>query len=106
MIQKRFVEKDGFLVARVTFSLPGSSWANTLHLVGDFNNWDRSSHPFECDREGNWSLAQDFPCGRAYRFRYLVDGEVWVNDNQADAYIYNQYGSDNCVLITDPAFKR
>jgi len=106
VIQKTFVEKDGGLIARVTFSMPSSTWANTLHLVGDFNGWNRTSHPFTCDRNGLWSLTLDFPCGRAYQFRYLCDGENWINDNQADAYVYNQYGSDNCVLITDPEFKR
>ncbi len=106
MIQKRFVEKEGLLVARVTFSVPDSGWTNTLHLVGDFNDWNRTTHPFDHRQDGTWSLTLDLPCGRAFQFRYLCDGERWTNDNQADAYVFNQYGSDNCVLITDPTFKR
>lgn len=38
------------------------------------------------------------------QFRYLVDGQEWINDSQADAYIYNPYGTSNCLLITDLAF--
>ncbi len=106
MIEKTYVEKEGTMVARVSFRLPHSTWATCVHLVGDFNEWDRTSHPFVNDRDGSWSITEDFPCGRAYQFRYLIDGQDWINDGQADAYIYNQYGSDNCVLITDPQFQR
>jgi 1,4-alpha-glucan branching enzyme len=106
MMEKTFVEKDGSLVAHVKFSLPSSTWASTVHLVGDFNEWDLTSHPFNNDRDGDWTISLDFPCGRAYQFRYLIDGQDWINEGQADAYVYNQYGSDNCVLITDPTFRR
>jgi len=105
MIHKAFVEKEGTLVARVTFSLPSSLWADQIYLVGDFNDWNQYSLPFGRERDGAWSLTMDFECGRTYQFRYLCDGRDWMNDNQADAYIYNPYGSNNCVLITDPAFK-
>lgn len=43
--------------------------------------------------------------GRAYQFRYLLDNKHWMNDNQADAYVDNSYGSDNFVVVTDPNFK-
>ncbi len=105
MIEKTYLEKDGVLVAQVKFSVPGSIWANDLHLVGDFNDWDRTSHPLELDREGNWTITLDLPCGKGYQFRYLCDEQCWFSDNQPDAYVNNQYGSQNCVLITDPSFK-
>jgi hypothetical protein len=28
-----------------------------------------------------------------------------VNDRQADAYVFNAYGSDNSVIIADPDIK-
>ena len=104
MVEKAFVQKEGKQVARVTFVVPNSTWADAVHLVGDFNQWSRTSHPFRRDREGHWRLTADLDVGRAYQFRYLRDGEVWMNDNQADAYVANPYGSDNSVVITDPAF--
>jgi len=30
--------------------------ADGLFLVGDFNNWDRRSHPLQCDEYGAWSI--------------------------------------------------
>lgn len=43
--------------------------------------------------------------GRAYQFRYLIDGEQWTNDNQADAHVYNRYGTSNFGVVTDPNFQ-
>lgn len=40
---KTFVETDSGLVARVTFTLPNSIWADAIYLVGDFNLWRNSA---------------------------------------------------------------
>ncbi|MEJ2554879.1 MAG: isoamylase early set domain-containing protein [Anaerolineae bacterium] len=106
MIDKAFVRTPKGLIARVTFTLPDSLWADAVYLVGDFNDWNRTSHPFRQDRQGQWILTVDLEPGRAYQFRYLCNGQNWMNDSQADAHVYNHYGSDNFVIITDPEFKR
>ena len=36
--------------------------------------------------------------GRAYRFRYLLDGHRWENDWAADAYKPNDFGADDSVV--------
>jgi 1,4-alpha-glucan branching enzyme len=104
MIQKSFIKSKGRSVARVTFILPNCTWANAIYLVGDFNDWNRTSDPLQRDREGDWRLTLDLDLGRAYQFRYLRDGEEWMNDNQADAQVTNPYGSANSVVITDTEF--
>lgn len=106
MIRKIFTETEQGMVARVIFTLPNSIWADQIHLVGDFNAWNRTSHPMQRNREGDWELVVDLEVGRAYQFRYLCDGDRWMNDSQADAYVMNPYGSDNFVIITDPEFKQ
>jgi 1,4-alpha-glucan branching enzyme len=93
------------LVARVTFILPNSTWADAIHLVGDFNEWNHSSHPFQRGQEGTWTITIDLEIGRCYQFRYRLDGE-WINDSQADAFVGNPHGSDNSLVVTDPKFKR
>ncbi len=105
MIRKIFIEIERGLVARVTFILPNSTWADTIYLVGDFNEWNHSSHPFQRGREGAWTLTLDLEVGRCYQFRYLHDGE-WINDSQADGFVGNPHGSDNSLVVTDPKFKR
>jgi len=105
MIEKSFVSTGGREMAQVTFTLPDSVWADKIYLVGDFNRWNRSSHPLRRDRMGWWTLTVELDLGRAYQFRYLRDGRDWMNDGQADAYMHNTYANHTFVIITDPNFK-
>ena len=86
----------------VTFEVPSSIWADTIYLVGDFNDWDQRSHPLKKARDGDaaWRITVDLDAGRDYQFRYLVDGREWHNDWQADAYVPNPFGGDNSVVRT------
>jgi len=94
MIRKTFIETERGLVARVTFILPNSTWADTIYLVGDFNGWNHSSHPFQRGREGTWTLTLDLEAGRCYQFRYLRDGE-WINDSQADGFVWTDLSKNS-----------
>ena len=105
MIHKTFITNNGKSAARVTFILPNSIWADIIYLVGDFNHWNCSSHPFQRDREGRWILTVDLELGQAYQFRYLRDDQGWMHEYQADDYVYNPSGSDNFVVVTEPNFK-
>lgn len=105
MIEKTFVETEKGPMARVTFVLPESTWADHIYLVGDFNGWNYTANPFRRSREGGWIITLDLEVGRTYQFRYRRDGE-WMNESQADAYVHNPYGSDNAVLSTDPNFRQ
>jgi 1,4-alpha-glucan branching enzyme len=104
MVRKDFVNTNGKTVARVTFTLPDSLWADEIYLVGDFNNWNDSSHPMQQDHRGDWTLTVDLEMGRAYQFRYRRDGG-WINECEADAYVYNRYGGGNFVVVTDPGLE-
>jgi 1,4-alpha-glucan branching enzyme len=101
VIQKRVIEVGTGVVVRVDFALPNSIWADRIHLVGDFNGWNRESHPMQRDRDGGWHITLDLAAGQRYQFRYLCDGERWINDTQADDYVANGFGSENCVIRTD-----
>lgn len=105
MINKSFVKEGGKAIARVTFIIPSGIWVDKVYLVGEFNNWNQTSHPFRYDREGRWVITVDLELGRVYEFRYLFDDDSWTNDDHADGYIRNPHGSDNFVVNTDPDFR-
>lgn len=105
MIQKEFLPHGEHVIVRTTFVLPGSLQADKIYLVGDFNDWNPSSHPLMRDGQGNWVFVLELEAGRAYQFRYLCDG-VWMNDSDGDAHVLNRYGTNNFVVVTDPNFKR
>jgi 1,4-alpha-glucan branching enzyme len=106
MIHKTFIQANGQQVAQTTFIVPKSTRDETLYLVGDFNDWNTTSHPFQQDYKDRWTLTVNLEVGRAYQFRYLRDGQEWMQDSQADAYVYNPRSYHNFVVVTDPNFTR
>lgn len=99
MIRKQFVDTEKGRVARVTFTLPQGVWADAIYLVGDFNGWNQTSHPFTRGRDEVWTITVDLELNREYQFRYRKDGE-WINDNAADGYASNPYDGDNFIVMT------
>ena len=100
MLTKEAVPDRG--VVRVTFCYPGESWAESVHLVGDFNNWDRLNLPLRRSRRGDedWQATVELQADKAYQFRYLINGTTWVNDCNADDYLTNPFGGSNSVVRT------
>jgi hypothetical protein len=50
-------------------------------------------------KDGSFSLSADLETGRSYQFRYLLDGNMWINDESADAYQPSGFGdSQNSVI--------
>ena len=95
MLQKSFTLKR--TVCKVTFTIP-KEWADKkVQLVGDFNDWDLNSDKLE-KKKDKWELTMRLKPESKYRFRYLIDGEKWVNDDAADAYIPNEFGTEDSVV--------
>ena len=81
---------------RVTFKLPEEVGGDKVQLYGEFNDW--VGQDMKKQKTGNFSLSITLPAGRKYQFRYLLDGNHWENDPQADAYVPNPYGTEDSVL--------
>jgi 1,4-alpha-glucan branching enzyme len=101
VISKTFIKTPQGQIARVTFTLPDSLWADTICLVGDFDGWNSSAHPLEHRRDGSWEVALDLPVGRTFEFYYLRDG-LWMSDSQADGYVHAPDGATSFLVVTDP----
>lgn len=84
---------------RVVFELPADAASDSVNVVGDFNGWDESKDAMKFDaKSGVWKKAISVKPGASYEFRYLVDGQDWRNDEQADGYSPNPYYGQNSVL--------
>ena len=83
---------------RVTFKLPSEVGAETAALCGDFNNWSADETPMKKLKDGSFSASVSLNAGKAYRFRYFLDGERWENDWEADEYLPNSHGEDDSVV--------
>ncbi|NHZ72616.1 MAG: glycoside hydrolase [Aquificales bacterium] len=94
---KKSYSKTG-KVCRVTFKLPAEVGAETAVLCGDFNAWRVEDHPMKKLKDGSFSATVSLNPGKAYRFRYFLDGERWENDWEADEYLPNSHGEDDSVV--------
>lgn len=97
MLTKKVKETNNGDVIQVTFKIPKETRATTAHLLGEFNDWDPTKNPMKRMKDGSFSVTVALPSG-TYRFRYLLDGERWENDWQADNYIPNEYGGEDSVV--------
>jgi 1,4-alpha-glucan branching enzyme len=98
MIKKEPSTQNGKM--RVIFEYPGASRTHSVHLVGDFNDWDEAATPMIRKGRGDtWRVQLELEKGRDYQFRYLVDQASWHNDWHADRYVPNIHGSDNSVVV-------
>jgi 1,4-alpha-glucan branching enzyme len=103
MLTKRYIKSRK--VVKVTFELPKADMPEdltpeTVHLLGEFNDWDPTATLMKRSKGSTFRTMVELEPGREYQFRYLVNGEHWCNDPQADAYIAGGLGADNCVVAT------
>jgi 1,4-alpha-glucan branching enzyme len=83
---------------KVTFSMPALEGVTTLYLVGSFNDWSDTATPLVHGADGGWSAALTLETGWAYQYRFLDQDGGWHNDWAADAYVPNEFGSENSVV--------
>lgn len=101
MFKKRFLKKG---TVKVDFTLPEAiaADAQTAFIVGDFNNWSETATPMDHLKSGNFKATVELEIGRTYQFRYLVNGNQWHNDWDADGYSANPFSGDNSIIDTTP----
>jgi serine protease AprX len=73
--------------------------AENVFLVGDFNDWDEKCVPFSKNANGVWTAA--IPCQSAgtYRYKFLVNGERWIEDPSHGFKEEDGFGGFHSLLI-------
>ena len=51
-------------------------------------------------KSGEFTSLIELEQGKSYQFRYLVNGSEWQNDSEADQFVINEFGEENCVVET------
>lgn len=98
MLEKEML-KNGMV--RVTFHVSEHIWAECIALLGDFNGWDPQAHALsQSHADHSWHIWVDLEPNRSYRFRYLLDGTEWMDDDHADGYEPNSFGGFDSVVQT------
>jgi 1,4-alpha-glucan branching enzyme len=86
-LAKQFVKSKS--VYKVTFTVPAeaASEAKKVALVGEFNGWNpEEAIALKKQKDGSFKASLELGAGE-YQFRYILDGEKWENDWEADKYV-------------------
>jgi len=89
-------------VCKVSFKISKeqAAGATRIFLAGDFNGWNETSDEMKALKDGSFSTTLELGTGQSYQFRYVADGNIWMNDNEADAYEASGFGDEqNGVVI-------
>lgn len=90
-------------VCKVTFTLSKEQArdAGMVALVGEFNDWDIGAVALRRQKDGSFTRTLDLDSGHEYQFRYLIDGEIWISDPDADRFAFSPFGDcENSVVTT------
>jgi 1,4-alpha-glucan branching enzyme len=98
-LKKQFYEKKP--VCKVTFKLSKDivNSAERVNLAGDFNKWDTNSIPLKKLKGGEYAVTLALQKGREYQFKYLIDGNSWLIEKEADKIVLNEFQTENSVVI-------
>ena len=97
MIDKKVSPKGKSV--NVTFELPAEKVQESAAIAGTFNDWDVTKNPMKFDKKkGVWKTNISFKPGDVVEFRYFVDEQQWLNDEEADRTTTTPFFSENSVL--------
>ncbi|MCC7307542.1 MAG: S8 family serine peptidase [Acidobacteria bacterium] len=75
--------------------------AASVNLVGDFNDWDRTSVAFKRSSDGFWYASIKAEHRAKYRYKILIDGYHWVEDPTHGMKEEDGFGGFHSILDID-----
>ncbi len=97
-IKKQFLKSRP--ECKVTFKLGKFKDAESVNIVGNFNNWNLSETSMEKLKNGSFTQSCYLETGQEIQFRYLVNNQTWITEEEADDFIDTGMGDNqvNAVL--------
>lgn len=73
--------------------------AESVSLVGDFNNWSQDEHVLDdSDNDGVWEVEVPLERGEVYTYNFLINDHEWIPDPRAVNHIEDSFGGEKSVL--------
>jgi len=76
--------------------------AQSVHLVGDFNEWQPTVALEDPDADGVWSGRVLLQPG-VHEYMFVIDGDDWITDPNAASYKDDGFGQRNALVAVAPA---
>lgn len=97
-------QADGIVSGRlsemvtVDFVVPAAVGGVYVDLVAEFGAW--VPMPMDPRDDGSFHASIRLEAGRCWRYRFLVDGDRWINDWDAHDYVIDDDGCGMSLLQT------
>lgn len=76
--------------------------AKSVAVAGDFNDWQLNGIPLrDADGDGVWTGLIALRPG-LHKYMFVVDGQTWLTDPEADRYVDDGFGMRNAVITVAP----
>jgi len=72
--------------------------AKSVHIVGDFNQWQKQSTPLAKNEQGQWSVTLAIPRGY-YQYQLWIDGKEFLLDPSNSRSVSDGFGGENSVIL-------
>jgi hypothetical protein len=90
--------QDSIRVVEIVFFAPA---AESVDVVGDFNQWDSGlDRMSRFGDEGLWRARLELPPG-IYQYGFFIDGRQWSKDPRAESFLADGFGGENSVLFVE-----
>lgn len=100
-MKKEYIKKDNAYNVTFNYNVVAENPVHSVVVLGDFNEWSlTSAFVLSPNKKGDFEGKFKIPAGRDYHFRYLVNGDRWANEKDADRFESSPLLShiDNSVL--------
>lgn len=94
MVQKTIYKTKDY--AKVKFSIEAND-AKSVELLGLNDNWKKGIR-LSRKKDGRFQTEINLPKNTTHEFKYLIDKNIWLNDETADREVPNVFGGTNSVV--------
>ena len=75
--------------------------AQSVSVAGDFNRWSHVATPLKRNESGLWFTEIVVPRAGRFEYKFIVDGQRWIEDPSNGMKAPNNYGGLNSVLVIE-----
>ena len=75
--------------------------AASVSVAGDFNDWSQLATPLKRDASGLWSTEVRVPSAGRFEYKFIINGQRWIEDPSNGMKAPDNYGGLNSVLVIE-----